>query len=140
MTAALTPQSSEPEAPSAAATIENANTSAAPSLPGDILRTDDVPGCKRVVDAVERGRELGEVAQEQRPHRVRLDPVDALGRVDLGPIVAREETVGLDPARRHQDEDPKGGVAEPEALGLRLGVHADHGVDLFRVAVDPAQV
>src|SRR4029078_8046072 len=38
-----------------------------------------------------------------------------------------------------QYQDAERGVAEAEALGLPLCVHADHRVDLFGVAVDPAQ-
>src|SRR3954468_22330193 len=74
------------------------------------------PGCERVPDAFERRRELGEVTDEQRSHRVALDPVDAFLRIDLGAVVDREEAVRLEPPRRHQDEDPERGVAEPEAL------------------------
>ena len=44
-----------------------------------------------------------------------VDPVQAERRVDLGPEVHGQETVALQPPRRHQDEDAERGVAEAEA-------------------------
>ena len=112
-------------------------------MPGAISvmtsRRRALPRRERVRDALERRLELGEVPQQQRPHRVVLDPVEALLRVDLGPEVVGEEAVRLEPPRRHQDEDPERGVAEAEPLRLPLRVHPDHRVDLLRIGVDPAQ-
>ena len=49
------------------------------------------------LDAISEGRlELGEVPQQQRPHRVVLDPVETLLCVDLGPEVVGEEAVRLE--------------------------------------------
>ena len=64
-----------------------------------------------------------------------LDPVEALGRVDLGRVVVGEEAVALQPPRRHQDEDPEGGVAEAEAGRQRLGEQPDLEVDAVDVPV-----
>ena len=107
---------------------------------GHVARARALPRRERVRNTLERRLELGEVPQEQRPHRVVLDPVDPLLRVHLGPEVVREEAVRLEPPRRHEDEDSEGGVAEAEPFGLPLGIHPDHRVDLLRVLVDPAQV
>src|SRR5438105_13579566 len=38
------------------------------------------PGSEGVLDALERGRKLRVMANQHVPHRVPLDPVDALGR------------------------------------------------------------
>ena len=62
-------------------------------------------------------------------------------------VVVAEEAIALQPARRHQDEDPEGRVAEAKPGGLRLREHADHQVqaidaafvDVFHLA-DPLRV
>jgi hypothetical protein len=84
--------------------------------------------------ALERGRELRVVAEQDVAEQTLLDPLDAFGDVDLGRVVVGEEAVGLQPARGHQDEDPERRVAEAEAGEELLPEHPHLRVDLVDVA------
>src|SRR4051812_39817059 len=61
-----------------------------------IGRVDSMPGQERVRHPVQRRLQLRIVAQEDVLHLRLRYPVDAGLRVDLGPEVAREETVRLE--------------------------------------------
>ena len=52
-------------------------------------------GANAFSHALERRRQLRVVAQQHVDHRVALDPVEALGRVDVGRVVVGEEAVAI---------------------------------------------
>jgi hypothetical protein len=76
-----------------------------------------------VLDARQRRRELREMAFQHRQHRVLLDVVHSELGVDLGTVVVGKEAIALQSSRRHQDENAKGSVAEPEPRGQILRKH-----------------
>ena len=111
----------------------------APRLRHATARDDaQAPGRFQIPKALGRpptyGRELGAVPGQDVDHRVLLHPLQPLAGVDLRRVVAGEEPVAVEPARRHQDEDPEGGVAEGEPRRQVLGVQPGDQVDLVDVA------
>ena len=76
------------------------------------------------------------MSDEDVGHCVVLDPVEPGLRVDLAGEVPRQEAVGIESARGHQDEDPERRITEAEALGQRFAEVADEEIDLLDVAVD----
>src|ERR1700674_1771507 len=99
---------------------------------------DSGPRCERVFDAAQGGPQVGEVAQQDGCETVVGDPGHSCRRVNLRREVGGEEPVAVEPARGHQDEDPEGGITEAKARWGRLGIEADHQVDLVNVAlIDP---
>src|SRR6187399_62776 len=93
------------------------------------------PGRERVLHALQRRLELREMPEQDGPHVVVGDPVEPDLRVHLGPVVGREETIALEPAGSHQDEDAKRGVAEAEALWRLLREETHLEVDRVEIAV-----
>ena len=98
------------------------------------------PRRERVAHAAQRGRQVRVVPGQHRRHVVVVDPAHPLGGVDGGREVGGEEPVALQPPRRHQDEDPERGVAEPEPGRRRLGVQAHREVDVLDRVVDRRQL
>ena len=56
------------------------------------------------------------------------NPLETGSRIELRSVVRSEEPVALESSRRHENEDTKGGVAEPEAPWQWLAEHPDHRV------------
>src|SRR6516162_10280321 len=73
-----------------------------------------LPGLEGVGHAAQNRAKLRVVTKQDVGHRRLLDPVHSELRVDLRREVLGEITVAVQPARRHDDEDPEGGVAESE--------------------------
>src|SRR4029450_6060722 len=99
----------------------------------EIIGREVVPRLETVADAIERRPEPREVPQQHGHQAVVVHPVDAGRRVDVGGEVLGDEAVALQPPRRHQDEDPEGGVAEAEAGRRGLAEQADHQVETIDV-------
>ena len=77
---------------------------------------------------------------QHRRHVVVVDPAHPLGGVGGGREVGGEEPVALQAPRRHEDEDPERGVAEPEPGWRRLGVQAHREVDVLDRVVHRGQL
>src|SRR5713101_1314742 len=73
------------------------------------------PGCESIVNATECGTESWSVAQKNGCKRVVGDPVHAGLRIDARRKIGGKEAVALQPARRHQNKDPKRRIREPKA-------------------------
>src|SRR5215831_8267801 len=98
-----------------------------------------LPRLEGVGHAAQGGAKLRVMAKHDVGHRRLLHPVHPELRVDLRREVLGEIAVAVKPARRHDDEDPEGGVAESEARRPLLGQHADDRVDRIDVAVQLAE-
>ena len=111
-------------------------------MPGasSVTRAERCQGANGFATPSERGLELGEVAQQQRAHRVVLDPVDAFLRVDLGPVVAGEEAVASSRRDAIRMKMRKAVSLKPKPFGFCSAYMPDHRVDLLGVAVDAPQV
>src|SRR5947208_3119644 len=97
------------------------------------------PGCEGIRHVVEHGLQGGEMAQQDGGHVVLHYPIEAGLRVDFGIVIGREEAITIQAARRHEDEDTKGGVTETKSLWetptFELGVHADDEVNRVDIVI-----
>src|SRR5579862_9040218 len=71
------------------------------------LATRPVPGKEEISQFGKVRPQRRTVPLDDRTETVVLDPLESRPRIDFGRKVGREETIALEPSRRHQDEDPK---------------------------------
>src|SRR5262245_33524728 len=81
------------------------------SLPCGLAR-NCLPRRKRILDPFERGRDLRHVPLQNAREAVVADPLETLLCVNLRPVIVGEETIALEPPRRHQEEDAEGRLAK----------------------------
>src|SRR6516225_1076457 len=97
---------------------------------------DRPPRCKSARVARHQRRQFGTVPLDHAFHPIVGDPVHAERGVDLRAEIDGQETVALQTARCHQDEDSESGITEAEALWWRLAEQADDSINEVDFAIN----